>query len=265
MERNLLLTIEYDGTDFSGWQRQPGRPTVQGTLESALSAVCGKEIRIDGTSRTDAGVHAYGQRATLKGEFGIPTERLALAVNHRLAGGMRGKMAAGPIRVTDVCEKPMNFHARFDAKGKTYIYKIRNSENMDVFQRNYCYQIPRPLDLPAMKLAAEQITGTHDFQCFQASGGTERETTVRTIYKLELRQAGSDIQIWVTGDGFLYNMVRIITGTLVEVGMGKIPPTAVASIIESKDRQNAGHTAPPQGLYLGEIYYELQEVPGYDE
>lgn len=265
MERNLLLTIEYDGTDFSGWQRQPGKRTVQGTLEAALSAVCGRELRIEGTSRTDAGVHAYGQRATLKGELGIPTDRLALAVNHRLAGGMRGKAATGPIRITNVCEKPMNFHARFDAKGKTYIYKIRNSENMDVFKRNYYYEIARPLDLTAMKLAAEQIVGTHDFQCFQASGGTERKTTVRTIYQLELLRTGSDIDIRVTGDGFLYNMVRIITGTLVDAGMGKIHPMAVNAIIESKDRQKAGHTAPQQGLYLGEIYYELQEVPGYDE
>lgn len=265
MERNLLLTIEYDGTGFSGWQRQPGRRTVQGDLEEALSAVCGQQIRVDGTSRTDAGVHAYGQRASFKGEFGIPTDRLALAVNHRLAGGMRGKIATGPIRVTQVKEMPMNFHARFDARGKTYIYKIRNSENMDVFKRNYCYEIPKPLDFEAMELAAQQIVGTHDFECFQAAGGTERETTVRTIYRLELMRTGKDIDIRVTGDGFLYNMVRIITGTLVEVGQGKIHPMAIDSIIQSKDRQNAGHTAPPQGLYLGEIYYEVQEVPGYDE
>lgn len=265
MERNLLLTIEYDGTGFSGWQRQPGRKTVQGTLEEALSAVCGQEIRVDGTSRTDAGVHAYGQRASFKGEFGIPTDRLALAVNHRLAGGMRGKTATGPIRITEVREMPMDFHARFDSKGKTYIYKIRNSEQVDVFRRNYCYEIAKPLDLKAMKLAGEQIVGTHDFKCFQASGGTERETTVRTVYRLDIAESDDDIQIRITGDGFLYNMVRIITGTLVEVGMGKIHPMALTSIIESGDRQNAGHTAPPQGLYLGEIYYEIQEVPGYDE
>ena len=263
--RNLLLTIEYDGTDFSGWQRQPGRSTVQGTLEEALSAVLGRSVMIHGTSRTDAGVHAYGQRATLKGAFGIPTQRLSLAVNHRLAGGMRGMAATGPIRVTAVEEMPMDFHDRFDAKAKTYIYKIRNSQNMDVFKRNYCYEIAKPLRIEAMQAAAGQIVGTHDFQCFQSTGGTKRETTVRTVYKLDIVQYGSDIHIEITGDGFLYNMVRIITGTLVEVGAGKLHPMALSSIIESKDRQNAGHTAPPQGLYLAEVYYRAQEVPGYDE
>lgn len=265
MERNLLLTIEYDGTEFHGWQRQPNRRTVQGTLETALSCICKQDVRLDGTSRTDAGVHAYGQRASFKGDFGIPTDKLALAVNHRLAGGMRGKAKAGPIRITQVTEMPMEFHARFDAKGKTYIYKIRNAQNMDVFKRNYCYEIIAPLDVEAMRIAAGQITGTHDFQCFQAAGGTPRETTVRTVYKLNILQNNSDITIEITGDGFLYNMVRIITGTLIEIGQGKKHPMAVTSIIESKDRQNAGHTAPPQGLYLAEIYYETQEVPGYDE
>lgn len=264
MERNLLLTIEYDGTGFSGWQRQPGKPTVQGTLEQALSTVCKRDIKVNGTSRTDAGVHAYGQRASFKGELGIPTERLALAVNHRLAGGMRGKAATGPIRIIKAEEMPLDFHARFDSKGKTYIYKIRNSRDVDVFKRNYYYEITRPLDLHAMKLAAEQIAGTHDFACFQAAGGTPRETTVRTVYQLEVRQEGKDIEIHITGDGFLYNMVRIITGTLVEVGLGKRHPMSITAVIESRDRQNAGHTAPPQGLYLKEVYYELQEVPGYD-
>ena len=264
MERNLLLTIEYDGTDFFGWQRQPGRRTVQGSLETALSAICGKEIKIAGTSRTDAGVHAYGQRASLKGDFGIPTERLALAVNNRLAGWMRGRAATGPIRVTAVKEMPLDFHARFNAKGKTYIYKIRNSQSMDVFKRNYLYLITKSLDIDAMRAAAGQIVGRHDFKCFQSSGGTERETTVRTVYQLDVVQYGSDLHIEITGDGFLYNMVRIITGTLVEVGLGKKHPMELASVIESKERQNAGHTAPPQGLYLAEVYYEIQEVPGYD-
>lgn len=265
MERNLLLTIEYDGTDFFGWQRQPEVPTVQGTLEEALSAVLGKNVQVSGTSRTDAGVHAYGQRASFSGEFGIPTNRIALAVNNRLAGGVRGKAASGPIRITDVREMPADFHARFDAKGKTYLYKIRNSREPDLFRRNYCYEIASPLDEHAMALAAEQITGTHDFQCFQASGGTERETTVRTIYRLEVLRIGEEVLLRVTGDGFLYNMVRIITGTLIEVGMGKRHPLSIESVIHSKDRQNAGHTAPPQGLYLMEVYYELRKIPGYYE
>ncbi|MCI8647295.1 MAG: tRNA pseudouridine(38-40) synthase TruA [Firmicutes bacterium] len=263
--RNLLLTIEYDGTGFSGWQRQPGRKTVQGELERVLTSVCGQEIKIDGTSRTDAGVHAYGQRANFKGEFGIPTDKLAMVVNHRLAGGKRGRTTSGPIRITEVQEMPMDFHARFDARGKTYIYRLYNSPELDVFRRNYCYRIGQPLDTEAMKAAAREIEGTHDFQCFQASGSEERLTTVRTVYKADIRSEGKNVDIFVTGDGFLYNMVRIITGTLVEVGLGKMDPAHLARIIKSRDRQNAGHTAPPQGLYLARVYYETKEIPGYEE
>lgn len=264
MERNYLLTIEYDGTGFSGWQRQPDKPTVQGTVEKALSTVLGREIKINGTSRTDAGVHAYGQQASFKGDFGIPTEKLAMVVNNRLSGGLRGTTTVGAVRITDVREMPPDFHARFDSKGKTYIYRIRNSYQMDIFQRNYCYQVAQPLDEKKMQKAASYIEGTHDFACFQASGGEERETTVRTIHQLKVQRMGNEIFIIVTGDGFLYNMVRIITGTLVEVGIGKRLPESVIETIESKDRQKAGHTAPPQGLYLKKVYYDLKEVPGYD-
>lgn len=264
MERNYLLTIEYDGTGFSGWQRQPDKPTVQGTVEKALSTVLGREIKINGTSRTDAGVHAYGQQASFKGDFGIPTEKLAMVVNNRLAGGLRGTTTVGPVRITETKEMPMDFHARFDSKGKTYIYRIRNSKEMDIFQRNYCYQVAQPLDIKKMQQAASYIEGTHDFACFQAAGGEERETTVRTIYQLQILPVGNEIFLAITGDGFLYNMVRIITGTLVEVGMGKRTPESVIETIDSKDRQRAGHTAPPQGLYLKKVYYDLKEVPGYD-
>lgn len=264
MERNFLLTIEYDGTGFSGWQRQPDKPTVQGTLEKAISTVLGREIKVSGTSRTDAGVHAYGQRASFKGDFGIPTEKLAMVVNNRLSGGLRGKTSVGPVRITDVREMPPDFHARFNSVGKTYIYRIRNDRHMDIFQRNYCYQIPDKLDIGMMREAAEHIEGTHDFACFQAAGGEERETTVRTIWQLKVQREGNDIYIMVTGDGFLYNMVRIITGTLVEVGLGKRSPISVKETIESRNRQKAGHTAPPQGLYLKEVYYDVKEVPGYD-
>lgn len=262
MERNLLLTIEYDGIGFSGWQRQPGRRTVQGELEQAVASVCGREIKLEGASRTDAGVHACGQRATLRGLPGIPTDKLALVVNRRLAGGKRG--AAAGVRITQAQEMPPGFHARFDAKGKTYLYRLRNSQTPDIFKRNYCYEIDRPLDIQAMRAAADQIVGTHDFRCFQASGGNERLTTVRTVYRLEVRAQGTDVTLAVTGDGFLYNMVRIITGTLVEAGLGKRDPLSVQAVIDSGDRQKAGHTAPPQGLYLEQVYYEAQEVPGYE-
>lgn len=256
MEKNILLTIEYDGTDFCGWQRQPGVRTVQGQLEQVLTKVCGKEIKLNGTSRTDAGVHALGQRASFRGEFGIPTDRIMLAVNNMLCGGMNVRGKCSDVYIREVREMPAGFHARFDAKGKKYRYIIKNSGEMDVFARNYCYQVKTPLDLAAMEEAAALIVGTHDFACFQAAGGNPRETTVRTVFSLDVfRREDGDIAIEITGDGFLYNMVRIITGTLVEVGQGKKKPQEMPSIIMSKERQRAGHTAPPEGLYLVEIYY----------
>lgn len=257
MERNILLTIEYDGTDFSGWQRQPGVRTVQGQLEQVLSKVCAMEVSLNGTSRTDAGVHALGQRASFKGDFGIPTERIMVAVNNLLCGGMNARARASDVRLCDVREMPLDFHARFDSKGKKYRYLIRNSNDMSVFSRNYCYQVKSPLDLEAMTKAAAFIQGTHDFACFQSAGGTPRETTVRTVYDLKVKRDGEEnIAIEISGDGFLYNMVRIITGTLVEVGQGKRRPEDIQAVIESRDRRKAGHTAPPEGLYLVEVYYD---------
>ncbi len=282
-KRNILLTIEYDGSGFCGWQRQPGKRTVQGELERVLSVLCACEIKLNGTSRTDAGVHALGQRAGFCGEFGIPTDRIARAANNLLAGSMNN-MQASDVRIVRAEEVSPEFHARFDAKGKKYIYRINNTGVADVFRRNYEYFVERPLDLEAMQKAAEYIVGEHDFACFQAAGGQPRKTTVRTIYSLDVKamsgqapaasesgsvvkaggceadraggvgQAGG-IEISVVGDGFLYNMVRIITGTLVDVGLGKINSDALPAIIKSCDRQRAGHTAPPQGLYLAEVYY----------
>lgn len=258
--KNILLTIEYDGTNFCGWQKQPDKRSVQGEIEKALSIVCKQEIKVQGASRTDAGVHAYGQNANFTGHFGIPASRIAIAANNILHGGKNAIGAVGDVRIIEAEEVPLDFHARFNAKAKKYIYKIRNESETDLFCRNYVYQIKKPLDIEAMRDAAQLIKGTHDFKCFQASGGEEKKTTVRTIYDLQIvntRDIQSDIQIEVRGDAFLYNMVRIIAGTLIEVGLGKIHPFAVSSIIESQDRQNAGHTAPPQGLYLAEVYYDM--------
>lgn len=255
MERNILLTIEYDGSGFHGWQRQPEARTVQGELERVLSYVCGCPVAINGTSRTDAGVHALGQRASFKGDFGIPADRLKLAVNNLLAGGMNSQRGVGDVRIIAAEEVAEDFHARFSAKGKMYRYIIRNCPDVDIFKRNYCYQVRQPLDTDAMKEAAKYIEGTHDFKCFQASGGQLRETTVRTIHSLVIRTEGENAMIEISGDGFLYNMVRIIAGTLTEVGLGKKRPKDVRAIIESRDRQKAGHTAPAEGLYLVEVYY----------
>jgi tRNA pseudouridine38-40 synthase len=223
----------------------------------------GKPIQVNGTSRTDAGVHALGQQASFSGEFGIPTDRIQTAVNNLLAGkgGGYGKLGrVGDMRIVKVEEKPAEFHARFDSLGKRYRYIIGNGPDVDIFRRNYAYQITDPLDEAAMQEAARYIMGTHDFACFQASGGNERETTVRTIYSLTVKRQGNDVVLEVTGDGFLYNMVRIITGTLVEVGLGKRKPEELAAVIESCDRRNAGHTAPAEGLYLVEVFYDEMQV-----
>ena len=261
MERNILLKIAYDGTNFSGWQRQPNVPTVQGEVERVLSILCAKDITINGTSRTDAGVHAFGQQASFCGDFSIPTENILRAANNLLDPA---------VQIVDVCEKPLDFHARFDSKGKTYIYKIYNSRRKNPFHRNSCYFVDKKLDVEAMQQAAKYIVGTHDFKCFEAAGGQPRETTVRTVSDLKISANAleekapigderwfepQEIKIEITGDGFLYNMVRIIIGTLVEVGMGRIKAEEVKGIVASMDRTKAGHTAPPQGLYLKEIYY----------
>ena len=256
MERNLLLTIEYDGSEFSGWQRQPERRTVQGELERVLSKVCGVPIQINGTSRTDAGVHALGQRASFKLKSGIPTDKVKLAANNILAGGKNLASQVGDVRILQVEEMPEDFHARFDSKGKKYRYVIYNGEDQNIFRRKYCYQVQKNLDVEAMQNAAKHIVGTHDFASFQSAGGQERETTVRTVFSLDVFRNGQDVVIEIAGDGFLYNMVRIITGTLVEVGLGKRKADDLVSIIESTDRTKAGHKAPAEGLYLVEVYYE---------
>ena len=255
-----MLKIAYDGSCFSGWQRQPDKRTVQGVLEEVLSEYTGMDVKLNGTSRTDAGVHALGQCASFKGDFRIPAENLKKAVNDRLGGGMNRKNPVGDCVILELDEVDPDFHARFDCKGKTYRYVINNRPERDIFRRNYCYWIPQRLDVSAMREAAEFIKGTHDFKAFQASGGNERETTVRTISALEVldlrnEEGAGDLIIEVTGDGFLYNMVRIITGTLVEVGLGKREALSVKDTVESMDRTRAGHTAPAEGLYLKEIYF----------
>ena len=261
--RTILLTIAYDGTDFYGWQVQPDRPTVQGEIEKALRRVTGQEISISGTGRTDRGVHAYGQCATFRIGDGIPTDRIAYALNNSLPGG---------IRIVSAEEKPDGFHARFDAKGKTYRYRLlldapREADAPLLFLKDYVYPVKQPLDTAAMREAAAAMEGTHDFACFQAAGGEERETTVRTVHRVELterflaegffpeEQEAHVLDIDVTGDGFLYNMVRIMAGTLVDVGSGRISAAEIPAIIDSLDRTKAGHTAPPQGLYLMRVYF----------
>ena len=257
--RNVLLTIQYDGTNFSGWQRQPGVRTVCGRLEEVLSVICKEDVKLDATSRTDAGVHALGQRATLRGSFEIPADRIPIAANTMLADDRIELLS--DVRILEAREMPPGFHARFDAKGKRYVYRIANAPEPDIFRRNYCYQVRRPLDTDAMRRAAEIIRGEHDFRAFMSMGSTPQDSTVRNVRSIAMEQDGSDITIKVEGDGFLYNMVRIIVGTMVEVGLGRRSPAEVRLAVETGDRTKAGHVAPPQGLYLDEVFYE-QTVMG---
>ena len=262
MIRNILLTIEYDGTDFFGWQIQPEARTVQGEIQRVLKILCGTDVKVDGTSRTDAGVHALGQRASFTADLkGLPPEKLAYVMNNLLAPDVKILEAA-------VC--PPDFHARYRAVGKKYVYKIMNGAPKDVFNRHFYYFYDRPLDPEKMREAAGQLVGTHDFRAFMAQGSTPQETTVRTIRSYdvawkdrpELAEGCREITLTVAGNSFLYNMVRIMTGTLVEAGLGRIAPEDIPGILQSGDRSRAGHTAPPQGLYLAEVYYSEEELNG---
>ncbi len=259
-ERNIFIKIAYDGTDFSGWQRQPGRRTVCGELEEVMSRVLGAPVSLSGASRTDAGVHACGQTASFTGIYGIPTERIPKAVNDALARDRLERVS--DVEILSAEEKPEGFHARFSSTGKRYIYRISNAPKTDVFKHRSHFQVTRPLDVSLMREAAEYIKGEHDFACFQSAGGTPRETTVRNVYRLDVLEkggfgtGGSLIDIVIEGNGFLYNMVRIISGTLAEAGLGKRTPESVLQAIEAKDRSLAGFVAPPQGLYLDEVFYQ---------
>lgn len=257
MSKNVLIKIEYDGTDFRGWQVQPGLRTVQGEIEHVLKYIAGHDVHIHGTSRTDSGVHALGQCASFDWDSNMPVEKLPEVMNRRFGAGGEGRSGApGDIRILSAEVMPEEFHARYSCKGKTYRYVI--DKTGDIFVRNRAFQYPgaSELDTDAMRKAAAHIIGTHDFKCFETAGGTPRETTVRTVSRLDVTEDEKSVVIEITGDGFLYNMVRIITGTLVEVGAGKKSSDDLPGIIESRSRASAGFTAPPQGLYLKEIYFE---------
>ncbi|ACL68911.1 tRNA pseudouridine(38-40) synthase TruA [Halothermothrix orenii] len=246
MERNIKITVEYDGTNYSGWQIQNNTPeTIQGVLSKCLFDINKSPVKLIGASRTDAGVHARGQVANFRLKVGIPVERIPLALNSKLPPDIVCK---------DAEEVTEDFHARFDARGKRYIYRILNSEYPSPFLRNYTYFIPHNLNIDKMREAGSLLIGEHDFASFQASGGSNK-TTVRTITKLDIYRDQYQIKIEVCGNGFLYKMVRIIAGTLIEVGLGKRTVKSVGQLLEIKDRDRAGFTAPPRGLTLIEVFY----------
>ncbi len=244
--RNIKLTIEYDGKCYNGWQKQPNKLNIQGEIEKAIYNITKEKVALIGSGRTDAGVHALGQVANFKTDSQIPIEKLAIAINSQLKNS---------IVIKNAEEVNERFHSRYNAKQKTYRYIINNSKTGSAIYRNLEYCFPIKLDVEKMKKAAKYFEGEHDFKAFKSSG-TSSKNSVRTIYKAEVKQDKERIIIELTGNGFLYNMVRIISGTLLDVGLGKILPEEILNIIEEKNRQKAGKTLPPHGLYLVAVEYK---------
>lgn len=243
--RNIKLILQYDGTAYHGFQIQPDVVTIQGMLEESIRKTLNEDVKVNGCSRTDAGVHAIRYCAGFHLSTPVPPERLSLIMNNALPDD---------IRVLSSEEADEDFHPRFSCVAKKYSYTINTSSQANVFTKNYEWQYKKPLNIIAMREAAIHIVGKHDFRSFMTTG-PEMETTVREVFSLDIEEDGDYIRIYIKADGYLYNMVRIITGTLVHVGEGRIKPEDIPGIIEKKDRSYAGPTAPPQGLALYEIYY----------
>ena len=243
--KRIKLTVAYDGTDYCGWQIQPNGITVEEVLNRNLSELTGEEITVTGASRTDSGVHAQGNVAVFDSDTTIPPERIAYAVNRKLPED---------IVVIRSEEVPGDWHPRYQETEKTYEYHILNREMPDPVRRRDTYFVSYPLDLEAMRRAAAYLKGEHDFRSF-CNNHTDVQDTVRTIYDLDIIRSGDLVTVRIRGNGFLYNMVRIIVGTLVRVGRGFYSPGQVKEILEAKERTSAGVTAPPQGLVLVKIDY----------
>ena len=243
--RNIRLDLCYDGTRYKGWQRLPGADTtIQGKLETALSRIMGEPIEVSGSGRTDAGVHAKGQVANFHCESTMAAEDILTQLRRYLPEDI------GIYSCRDVSPR---FHARLNAKEKTYLYRIWNSPEPCVFQRRFVTVMEEPLDTDAMERAAELLLGEHDFSAF-CGNAKMKKSTVRYIRSIHIRRKGPELQLTFTGNGFLHNMVRILVGTLVEVGRGQREAASVAELFGGK-RSEAGFLAPPQGLCLEEVYY----------
>lgn len=242
---NVKLKLQYDGTNYHGWQIQPNGVTVQETLMNAIESVTRERVNVTGCGRTDAGVHALNYVCNFRTNSDIPLEKLPYAINSHLPED---------IRVFEAEAAEEGFHAKNSAVKKRYVYRILNSEFNDAFIGKYAWHYRFPLDIDAMRYAAKAFLGEHDFIGFASSGFTVK-STVRTVYSLDIEKSDNVLTIDITGNGFLYNMVRIIAGTLVYAGCGKIDCRSMESIINSKCRENAGITAPAKGLFLKEVYY----------
>jgi len=244
--RNIKLTLSYDGTDFNGWQTQPGYRTVQETLEQAIAALTGERIRVNASGRTDAGVHAVGQVVNFYSQTRHAPEVLVRAINGHLPPD---------LVVTEAADMPQAFDANRDARRKLYRYVIHDGPVPSPFLRRYACQSRHRLDAAAMREAAEPLRGRHDFRSFETDW-PNRMSSVRTITHLAVNRMADWIWIDVEADGFLYNMVRAVAGTLINVGRGYWPVSRVAEILLAEDRKQAGPTAPAQGLFLMRVVYE---------
>lgn len=244
--RRIRLTVAYDGTNYHGWQIQPGVVTIESVLNEALTELFGEEIAVIGASRTDSGVHARGNVAVFDTEGKMAVDRICFALNQRLPED---------IRVQDSCQVPSDWHPRKQHCVKTYEYKILNRRMELPDRRLYAYFYYYDLDLERMKEAASYLLGEHDFKSF-CSAKSQVEDTVRTIYSLDILKEGDEITLRIRGNGFLYNMVRIIAGTLLNVGNGRMEPEELAEILKARDRRAAGPTAPAKGLTLVGMEYE---------
>ena len=245
--RNFKIVLQYDGTRYQGWQRQVSTDnTIQGKLEVLLSKMCGTSVEIQGAGRTDAGVHAYGQVAN----FHADTDKTAAEVMEYMNMYL-------PEDISVICckEVPQRFHARLNAKGKVYCYHIWNSTRKPIFRRKYVHEVPGELDMTAIRKAADALCGTHDYQSF-TSTKRGKKSTVRTVDSIAIERVGEEIVFTFKGNGFLYHMVRIMMGTLIEVGLGIRNAEDIPSIIEAKDRSKAGHLIPGKGLALMEVTYD---------
>ncbi len=244
--RNIAIRLRYDGTGYHGWQVQKSEITVAGTIESALSKLTGEKVKITGCGRTDAGVHAESYCANFKSCCSIPAQRLPLALNALLPDD---------IAAVSAVDAPEDFNAILSCKKKEYTYRIVNSRIRDPFRRDRAYFYPVPLKLDVMSKAAAAFVGTHDFAAVR-SVGTETKTTVRTVYYCDIFEQDGEIRMKVCADGFLYNMVRAIMGTVIYCSEGKILPEDIPELLERGDRRLTGPTVPPQGLYLTRLWYD---------
>lgn len=245
MIKNIKLTIEYNGTSFYGWQKQPNARTVQGTIEECIAKVTQEEVEVIGCSRTDSGVHAKRFVCNFATSSKIPSEKFSYAIN---------RILPPEIIILESEEVPLDFHARFSCKGKRYVYSILSRTWPSPIKRGFTYHVKDELDIDKMNEAARYLIGRHDFASFRNLGSSV-QSTVRTITELSIIKNNELIEIKVAGDGFLYNMVRIISGTLLDVGLNRKEPKDIKVILESRDRRNAGRSLPAAGLCLDEVFY----------